>query len=111
MTSESIGSNRVITGRKGGDQAAWILERAPDRSDPPANTPSCIIYGKALPGYKEKSLALPLTPADHSKGYIRADNTGVPLLFCWHYYSIITNHRSTKNPVITRVQTIFSSLQ
>ena len=32
MTRESNGSNRVITGRKGGDQAAWILERVPDGS-------------------------------------------------------------------------------
>ena len=32
MTRESNGSNRVITDRKGGDQAAWILEYAPDGS-------------------------------------------------------------------------------
>ena len=47
---------------KGGEQAAWVLEYAPDGSDPPANTYSCITYGKPLPGYKEKSPALPLTP-------------------------------------------------
>ena len=47
---------------EGGDQAAWVLEYAPDGSDPPANIYSCITYGKAPPGYKEKNLALPLTP-------------------------------------------------
>ena len=47
---------------RGGDQVAWVLEYAPDGSDPPANTYACISYGKALPGYKEKSPALPLTP-------------------------------------------------
>ena len=48
---------------EGDDQvAAWVLEYAPDGSDPPANTYSCITYGKAPPGYKEESPALPLTP-------------------------------------------------
>ena len=47
---------------KGRDQAAWSLEYAPDDSYPPANTYSCITYGKPPPGYKEKSPALPLTP-------------------------------------------------
>ena len=47
---------------QGDDQVAWSLEYAPDGSDPPPNTYACIIYGKALPGYKEKSPALPLTP-------------------------------------------------
>ena len=47
---------------RGGDQLAWVLEYAPDGSDPPANSYACITYGKALPGYKEKSPALPLTP-------------------------------------------------
>ena len=47
---------------KGADQKAWILEYAPDASDPPAKTFSCITYGKAPPGYKEKTPALPLTP-------------------------------------------------
>ena len=47
---------------KGDDQLAWSLEYMPDGSDPPANTYACITYGKALPGYKEKSPALPLTP-------------------------------------------------
>ena len=45
-----------------GDRLAWVLEYAPDDSDPPANTYACITYGKLLPGYKEKSPALPLTP-------------------------------------------------
>ncbi len=47
---------------RGGDQLAWVLEYAPDGSDPPPNTYACITYGKALPGYKEKTPALPLTP-------------------------------------------------
>ena len=47
---------------EGRDQAAWVLEYTPDGSDPPANTYACITYGKAMPGYKEKSPALPLTP-------------------------------------------------
>ena len=47
---------------KGPDQKAWILEYALDASDPRANTFSCITYGKAPPGYKEKIPALPLTP-------------------------------------------------
>ena len=47
---------------EGSDQVAWVLEYVPDGSDPPANTYACITYGKALPGYKEKSPALPLTP-------------------------------------------------
>ena len=46
----------------GADQEAWSLEYVPDASDPPANTYSCITYGKAPPGYKEKAPALPLTP-------------------------------------------------
>ena len=41
---------------------AWALEYVPDASDPPANTFSCITYGKVPPGYKEESPALPLTP-------------------------------------------------
>ena len=40
----------------------WVLEYTPDDSYPPANTYACITYGKAPPGYKEKSPALPLTP-------------------------------------------------
>lgn len=47
---------------RGGDQVAWVLEYAPDGSDPPASTYACITYGKAPPGYKEKRPALPLTP-------------------------------------------------
>ena len=47
---------------EGRDQTAWVLEYAPDGSDPPANTYSCITYGKAPPRYMEKSPALPLTP-------------------------------------------------
>ena len=47
---------------RGGDQLAWVLEYAPDGSDPPANTYACITYGKALPGYQETTPALPLTP-------------------------------------------------
>ena len=46
---------------RGGDQLAWFLEYTPDGSDPPANSYSCITYGKVLPGYKEKTPALPLT--------------------------------------------------
>ena len=47
---------------EGRDQVAWILEYAPAPSAPPANTFSCITYGKAPPGYKEKTPALSLTP-------------------------------------------------
>ena len=47
---------------EGRDQAAWVLEYAPDGSDPLVKTFSCITYGKALPGYKETIPALPLTP-------------------------------------------------
>ena len=47
---------------KGNDQLAWSLEYTPDGSDPRPNTFSCITYGKALPGYKVNTPALPLTP-------------------------------------------------
>ena len=47
---------------RGGDQLAWVLEYAPDDSASLVKTFSCITYGKAPPGYKEKSPALPLTP-------------------------------------------------
>ena len=47
---------------RGGDQLAWVLEYAPDGSAPLVKTFSCITYGKAPPGYREKSPALPLTP-------------------------------------------------
>ena len=60
---EWIGSDEPwIAMWEGRDQVPWILEYAPDGSDPPANTYACITYGKALPGYKEKSPALSLTP-------------------------------------------------
>ena len=60
---------------KGRDQAAWILEYAPDDSDPPANTYACITYGKAPPGYKEKSPALPLTPERLYRVTIKTEDT------------------------------------
>ena len=41
---------------------SWEMEYAPDASDPRANTFSCISYGKAPPGYKEKIPTVPLTP-------------------------------------------------
>ena len=47
---------------RGGDQLAWVLEYAPDGSDPPPNTYACITYGKVLPEYQERRPALPLTP-------------------------------------------------
>ena len=47
---------------EGRDQVAWVLEYTPDGSDPPVNTYACITYGKAPPGYKEITPALPLTP-------------------------------------------------
>ena len=43
---------------EGDDQVAWVLEYAIDGSD----SFSCITYGKAPPGYMERSPALPLTP-------------------------------------------------
>ena len=60
---EWIGSDEPwIAMWEGRDQVPWVLEYAPDGSDPPANMFSCITYGKAPPGYKEKSPTLPLTP-------------------------------------------------
>ena len=47
---------------EGPDQKTWILEYAPDTSDPRVKPFSCITYGKAPPGYKEKLPAVPLTP-------------------------------------------------
>ena len=47
---------------RGGDQVAWILEYVPDAAAPSVKPFSCITYGKAPPGYKEKAPALPLTP-------------------------------------------------
>ena len=47
---------------RGSEELAWVLEYAADGSAAPANTFSCITYGKAPPGYKEKSPALPLIP-------------------------------------------------
>ena len=60
---------------RGGDQLAWSLEYAPDGSDPPANTYACITYGKAMPGYKEKTPALPLTPERIYRVTIKTENT------------------------------------
>ncbi len=45
---------------EGHDQAAWVLEYAPDGSAPLAKAYSCITYGKAPPGYKETIPAQPL---------------------------------------------------
>ena len=60
---EWIGSEEPwIAMWEGRDQAAWVLEYTPDGSAPLMKTYSCITYGKAPPGYKEKSPALPLTP-------------------------------------------------
>jgi len=47
---------------EGDEQATWVLEYAADGSDPLVKGFSCITYGKAPPGYKEESPALPLTP-------------------------------------------------
>ena len=60
---------------KGADQEAWVLEYTPDGSDPPANTYACITYGKLLPGYKEKSPALPLTPGRIYNVTIKTEDT------------------------------------
>ena len=91
---------------EGSDQVAWVLEYVPDGSDPPANTYACITYGKALPGYKEKSPALPLTPErlysvaiktedtpDRAEMYfiIRLDSVGKPVKL--EYISTILNQR------------------
>ena len=98
---------------KGADQEAWVLEYAPDGSDPLANTYACITYGKALPGYKEKSPALPLTPErlysvaiqtedtpDRAEIYfiIRLDSVGRPVKL--EYISIILDLRDVQ--VITK---------
>ena len=63
---------------EGGDQTAWVLEYTPDGSDPPVNTYACITYGKALPGYKEKSPALPLTPERLYSVAIQTEDTPHP---------------------------------
>ncbi len=60
---------------KRADQEAWVLEYAPDGSDPPPNTYACITYGKALPGYKEKIPALPLTPERIYNVTIKTEDT------------------------------------
>ncbi len=60
---------------EGHDQAAWSLEYAPGGSYPPANTYSCITYGKAPPGYKEKIPALPLTPERLYRVTIETEDT------------------------------------
>ena len=45
------------------DQAAWVMEYAPDPEAEPSPRPfSCITYGKVPPGYIEKSPAAPLDP-------------------------------------------------
>ena len=62
---------------EGGDQTAWVLEYTSDGSDPPANTYACITYGKALPGYKEKTPALPLTPERLYRVEIETENAQV----------------------------------
>ena len=100
---------------EGRDQAAWVLEYAPDGADPPANTYSCIIYGKPPPGYKEKSPALPLTPerlyrvsirtedadADASMYFIiRLDSVGKPVKL--EYLFLHTAARARDVRVITR---------
>ena len=59
---------------EGRDQAAWVLEYTPDDSDPPANTYACITYGKAPPGYKETTPALPLTPERLYRVLIQTEN-------------------------------------
>lgn len=72
IRGEKVNDERIEWGESGApvwrglwegiDELVWSLEYAPDGSDPPANTYSCITYGKAPPGYKEESPALPLTP-------------------------------------------------
>ena len=45
------------------DEVAWVMEYAPDPEAEPSPRPfSCITYGKVPPGYKEKTLAVPLIP-------------------------------------------------
>ena len=67
---------------EGSDQLVWVLEYAPDGSDPPANTFSCITYGKVPPGYKEESPALPLTPERLYRVWIDREGThGVSMYF------------------------------
>ena len=98
---------------KGDDQVAWSLEYAPDGSDPPPNTYACITYGKALPGYKEKTPALPLTPErlyrvtietedtpEYAELYfiIRLDSVGRPVKL--EYISTILNQHDVQ--VITQ---------
>ena len=60
---------------EGSDQTAWVLEYTSDGSDPPANTYSCITYGKAPPGYKETTPALPLTPERLYRVMIQTEGT------------------------------------
>ena len=60
---------------KGADQLVWSLEYAPDGSDPPPNTYACITYGKALPGYKETTSALPLIPERIYRVTIETEDT------------------------------------
>ena len=80
------------------DQNAWILEYAPDPSDPYQKPFTCITYGKAPPGYKQAAPAMSLIPerlytvsfANRTRGnskrwartlffIIRADPTGRPV--------------------------------
>ena len=100
---------------EGRDQAAWALEYAPDGSDPPANSYSCITYGKAPPGYKETTPALPLTPerlyrvrivtedadADATMYFIiRLDSVGRPVKL--EYLFLHTQARACDVQVITQ---------
>ena len=100
---------------KGRDQAAWVLEYAPDGSNPPVNTYSCITYGKAPPGYRETTPALPLTPerlyrvtiqtedADANASMyfiIRLDSVGRPVKL--EYLFLHTAARARDVQVITR---------
>lgn len=49
----------VLTGF---DHKSWVLEFAPNFSDPLARPFACITYGKPPPGYEEKVPVLPLIP-------------------------------------------------
>ena len=85
--------------RVGEDQMAWSMDDVGDDLD--VTRPfSCLIYGKAPPGYDETTPAVPLIPerlytvlllskhgTPHNSMYfiIRADSTGHPTQLETHY--------------------------
>ena len=92
---------------KGPFQEVWHIEYAPDPSDPPPKPFSCIIYGKAPPGYEEQTPTLPLIPERlYSAMILNIDEEG-PM--SWVYFIIRAD--SQGRPTHLEYESDMSSVQ